>query len=92
MTSCLLKKKACDFLAATSSLSVGWFTKIPNSLAATVQPRRLKFDMEVKCVCEKVCVCVYDNLLKGAWQWECPIAKRCITSKWIHRFAQEGQS
>ncbi len=41
-------------------------------------------------VMEYVCVSVFmPTGLKGAWQWVWPIAKKCITSKWIPRLAQD---
>ncbi len=38
-------------------------------------------------MCEKVCVCVHAKIGRDSWEWS--IAKRHITSKWIHRFAQD---
>ncbi len=32
-----------------------------------------------------MCLCFTSVGWKGAWQWEWPIAKRHVTSKWIHR-------
>ncbi len=49
---------------------------------ATVFARFLPFGMEVKCVSVSEDVC-------RSWQWEWPIAKRRITSKWIHGLAQD---
>ncbi len=77
------------FLAAISSsmgLSVCRLVHKNSPLFASFRPRRLKFGMEVKCEYVKVCVCVHATWV---WQWGWAIAKRCITSKWIHRLEQD---
>ncbi len=72
-------------------LPAGRSTKVPHSLAAAVfLPGGWNLQLRSSmCIYVKVYVCVYANRLKGAWQWEWPIAKKCITSKWIHRLAQD---
>ncbi len=73
--------------------------EIPHSLLATVIALGGWILAVRSSVC--VCVCVWRRVWrcvfvimpvcqKGAWQLEWPIAKRCITSNWIHRFAQDS--
>ncbi len=74
------------------SVGSDWSTKIPHTLAATNFTTKggLNFGIEVKCVCMWKCGFVFIPVsLEGACQWEWPIAKRHIISKWICRLAQD---